>query len=145
VERIIEMKSLLMVLTLGISLTFAEAPGLYGKFVSKVRKNGEILEVIDWSPFPKILDVNMGISSNLKFVGIPNKNGKIVFQFKRKGKTITKKVHIDKNSFVDKSFKFENYYYSQLAGKNGTLTIISLDSAGKEVFKKVVEVRGEEE
>jgi hypothetical protein len=49
----------------------------------------------------------------------------------------------DKGSLVDKSFKFENFYYSKLAGKNGTLTIISQDKTGKEVFKKIVEVRGE--
>lgn len=142
-ERIIGMKSLFLLLTLGFSLILASEPGLYGKFISKKRKNGKVIEVVHWSAFPKILDVNMGISSSLKFEGIPNKNGKIIFKFNHKEKINTLEVNIDKNSYVDESFKFETYFYSQLAGKNGTLTIISLDSAGNEVFKIVVEVRGE--
>ncbi|MCR9203316.1 MAG: hypothetical protein NXH75_01980 [Halobacteriovoraceae bacterium] len=136
----------MLLFTFGISLVFAESSGLYGKYVTKKREKGEIIENIKWTPFPKILDVNMGIPSQLKFEGISNSSGTVTFLFEEKaGKKMYKKVKVDKGSLVDKSFKFENFYYSKLAGKNGTLTIISQDKTGKEVFKKIVEVRGEME
>lgn len=140
------MKSVILVLTFGISLGFAEASDLLGKFVIKKRESGEITETIKWTPFPKILDINMGIPSQLKFEGVPNRNGTLTFLFERKsGRTLIKKVKVNNTSLVDESFKFEKFYYSQLAGKSGTLTITSQDSTGKEVFKKTVEVRGEME
>lgn len=127
----------------GFALAETGEPNYQGSHIEKVRQKGKILTRIHWSNLPPFMDENMGMPGQIRIINlnIPVKDFFVQFST---GKKILReeKYNIDKDYRVDKSFNLTNFYYQFAAGKKGSIILRTKDGKGKEILKKIIEVRG---